>query len=106
MTTSTQTQTQVASPLHAALAQLLANIQGDQPAMANALKSTCQQMGTNTVWFGHTASAWNNQLTGYSGNLSSSIAAAVAAVQAQLAATPATCSPAQAKAENLFLAGY
>lgn len=106
MTTSTQTQTPVASPLHAALAQLLANIQGDQPTMANALKGTCQQMGTNTVWFGNTASAWNSQLTGYSGNLSSSIAAAVAAVQAQLAATPATCSPGQAKAENMFLEGY
>lgn len=106
MSTPTQTQTQVASPLHAALTQLLANIQGDQPTMANALKSSCQQMGTNTVWFGNTASAWNNQLTGYSGNLSSSIAAAITAVAEALARTPATCTPGQAKVENMFLEGY
>jgi hypothetical protein len=103
---TTPTQTQVASPLHAALAQLYASIQGDQSTMANALKNACQQMGSNTVWFGPTASAWNNQLTGYSGNLSSSIAAAIAVVAEMLARTPATCTPAQAKAERMFLEGY
>jgi hypothetical protein len=103
---TTPTQTQVASPLHAALTQLLANIQGDQPTMANALKNTCQQMGTNTVWFGHTADGWNSQLTGCSSNLGSSITAAVAVVQEALATTPATCTPEQAKLENMFLEGY
>jgi hypothetical protein len=104
---STTTQPQVGSPLHAALARLYAEIQGDQATMANALKSTCQQMGSgDQVWFGSTASAWSSDLNGYAGNLSSSIAAAVAVVAQALASTPATCTPAEAKMENLFLEGY
>ncbi|HEY1918002.1 MAG TPA: hypothetical protein VGH27_20710 [Streptosporangiaceae bacterium] len=104
---TTTTQPQVASPIHAALTRLLAEIEGDQPTMANALKSTCQQMGSgDKVWFGSTADAWASDLNGYSGNLSSSIAAAVAVVAQALAATPATCTPAEAKMENLFLEGY
>lgn len=103
---TTPTQTQVASPLHAALARLYASIQGDQPTMASALKNTCQQMGSNTVWFGPTASAWNNNLTGHSVHLSSCIAAAVTVVEEALATTPATCTPAQAKFEVMLLEGY
>lgn len=103
---TTQTQPQVASPIHAALTRLLAQIQSDQPTMANALKSTCQQMGGDQVWFGSTADSWSSDLNGYSGNLSSSIAAAVAVVAQALASTPATCTPAEAKMENLFLEGY
>jgi hypothetical protein len=107
---TTQTQPQVGSPLHAALARLYAQIQGDQQSMAGALKNACQQMGggsnTNGPWFGPTASSWNTDLTGYSSNLNSSIAAAVTAVQQALASTPATCPPGQAKMETMFLEGY
>ena len=103
---TTTTQPQVASPIHAALSRLLAQIEGDQPTMANALQSTCQQMGGDKVWFGSTASSWEGDLNGYSSNLSSSIAAAVAVVAQALASTPATCTPAEAKMENLFLEGY
>jgi hypothetical protein len=78
--------------------------------MASALKGTCQQMGggsnTSGPWFGPTATSWNSELTGYSGNLNSSIAAAVAVVQQALASTPATCTPGQAKMEIMFLEGY
>ena len=36
--------------MHQALSELLASIQADQSTMANALKSTCQQMGGGSVW--------------------------------------------------------
>jgi type IV secretory pathway VirB2 component (pilin) len=103
---TTTTQPQVASPIHAALQRLLTQIEGDQPTMANALKSTCQQMGGDQVWFGSTASSWESDLNGCSGKLSGSIAAAVAVVAQALASTPATCTPSEAKMENLFLEGY
>ena len=103
---TTQTPPQVASPLHNALSRLYAEIQGDQPSMAGALRSTCQQIGGHDVWFGSTASSWAGDLNGYSANLNSSIAAAVAVVAQALACTPATCTPAEAKLENIFLEGY
>jgi len=102
---TTPTQTQVPSPLHAALAQLYASIQGDQASMANALKNTCQQMGSNLAWFGPTASAWNNDLTGHSAHLSSCIAAAVTVVEEALIRTPATCTTAQARWEIMIMDG-
>lgn len=98
-------QPQVPSPMHAALAELLSSIQQDQPTMADALKDACQQMGNGDVWVGSAASGWNSQLTGYSGNLSSSISAAVAEVASALASTPATCTPDQARVEELVLSG-
>ena len=99
------TQPQVPSPMHAALSELYANIQRDEPTMANALKNACQQMGGGYVWYGSAASGWASQLSGYSGNLSSSVSAAVAEVASALAAVPATCSLAQAKTEQLILSG-
>ena len=99
------TQPQVPSPMHAALSELYANIQRDEPTMANALKNACQQMGGGTVWYGSAASGWASQLNGYSGDLSGSIDAAVAEVASALAATPPTCSEAQARTEALILSG-
>lgn len=96
---------QVPSPMHAALSELYASIAKDEPAMGGALKSACQQMGGGAVWFGSAASAWGSQLDGYSGDLAGSIAAAVAEVGSALAATPATCPPAQARAEEMILSG-
>ena len=95
----------VPSPMHQALSQLYASIQQDQPAMADALKSTCQQMGSGTVWVGNAADGWNSQLTGYSSDVSSGVGAAVAEVASALAATPATCPPDQAKLEQMILTG-
>jgi hypothetical protein len=91
--------------MHQALSELYTSIQQDQPTMANALKGACQQMGGSTVWIGSAAAGWNSQLTGYSGNLASSIAAAVAEVASALAATAATCTPNEARVEDLILSG-
>jgi hypothetical protein len=104
VTTPTQTQL-VPSPLHMALAQLYASIQGDQPTMASALKNTCLQMGSNTTWFGPAASAWNNDLTGHSVHLSSCVAAAVTVLEEALANTPANCTPQQARMEIMIMDG-
>lgn len=99
------TQPQVPSPMHAALSELYASIQKDEPAMANALKNTCQQMGGTSVWYGSAASSWASQLDGYSGDLGCSVGAAVDAVASALASTPPTCTEAQARIENLILSG-
>jgi hypothetical protein len=101
----TTPQPQVPNPMHAALSDLYANLQKDQSAMADALKDACQQMGGAGVWFGSAASGWASQLTGYSGDLSNSIAAALAEVWSQLSTTPATCTPGEARAYQLFLSG-
>jgi hypothetical protein len=99
------TQPQVPSPLHAALSALYANIQRDEPTMANALKNACQQMGGGIVWYGSAASGWAGQLNGHSGDLGSSIGTAVTEVYSALAAVPPTCSLAQARAEQAILSG-
>jgi hypothetical protein len=91
--------------MHAALTELYASIQRDEPTMANALKSTCQQMGGTSVWYGSAASGWASQLDGYSGDLSTSVAAAVGEVASALASTPPTCTAAQARIENMILSG-
>jgi hypothetical protein len=98
-------QPQVPSPMHAALSELYANIQRDEPTMANALKNACQQMGGGIVWYGSAATGWAGQLNGHSGDLSSSVSTAVTEVYSALAAVPATCSVAQAKTEQLILSG-
>jgi hypothetical protein len=99
------TQPQVPSPMHAALSALYASIQKDEPTMAGALKNTCQQMGGTSVWFGSAASSWASQLDGYSGDLTTSVGAAVNEVASALASTPPTCTAAQARIENMFLSG-
>jgi len=99
------TQPQVASPMHAALSDLYANIQKDEPTMADALKNACQQMGEGIVWYGSAASGWAGQVNGYSGDLSSSVSAAVTEVASALAAIPPTCSIAEARTEQLILSG-
>jgi hypothetical protein len=91
--------------MHEVLSSLYANLQKDQPAMADALQDACQKMGSGIVWYGSAASGWGSQLTGYSGDLSTSIAAAVAEVAGQLAATPPTCTPGEAKTYQLILSG-
>jgi hypothetical protein len=91
--------------MHQALSELLASIQADQSTMANALKSTCQQMGGGSVWVGSAASGWSSQLTGYSSSLSGSINSAVAEVASALAATSATCTQQEARVEDLILSG-
>ena len=98
-------QPQVSSPMHAALSDLYASIQKDEPTMANALKNTCQQMGGGIVWYGSAASGWASQLNGYSGDLSSSISAAVAEVASALSTTASTCTVAQARVEQMILSG-
>lgn len=91
--------------MYAALSSLYASIQKDQPTMANALKGSCQQMGGGDLWVGPTADGWDSQLTGHSGDLARNVNAAVAEVASALASTPATCTAAEAKVEDMILSG-
>lgn len=95
----------VPSPLHQALSALYASIQKDQAAMAGALKDACGRLSAGTAWTGDAADAWGGDLNGHSGDLARNVSAAVTEVGKALAATPATCTPAQANTENRFLAG-
>jgi uncharacterized protein YukE len=95
----------VPSPMHQALSELYSSIQKDQPTMANALKDTCQRMAGGDVWIGYAADSWDSELTGRSADLMSNINATVADIQQQLAATPATCTPEEARFENMIISG-
>jgi len=96
---------QVPSPMHQALSDLYQRIQQDQAAMADALKDACQRMGARNAWIGPTADSWDNDLTGHSRSLATSIDATVAEVASALNSTPATCSAGQAATERMVLAG-
>lgn len=96
---------QVPSPMYQALSDLYSSIQKDQAAMADALKDTCQRMGSSGTWVGYAADSWNSDLTGHASSLSSSVNATVADVASALKSTQATCSPQQAHIENLVLSG-
>jgi hypothetical protein len=95
----------VPSPLHQALSALYTSIRKDQAAMASALKDASQRLNAGDAWVGYAADAWNTDLTGRSGDLASNVNATVADVASALAATPATCPPAQADTERRVLAG-
>ncbi len=95
----------VPSPLYEALSALYSSIQKDQSAMAGALRDACQRLSAGNAWVGYAAGAWATDLNGHSSDLAGDITATVAEVASALAATPATCSPAQADTERRFLAG-
>lgn len=95
----------VPSPMHAALSELYSSIQQDQATMANALKDACQRMAGADVWIGYAADSWNSELTGRSADLAGNVNGTVAEIQQQLAATPSTCTPEQARFENMILGG-
>lgn len=56
--------------------------------MANALRGTCKRMGSGSVWIGPQARAWGAKINALDGQLHQQVAGAIAAVRAELAATP------------------
>ena len=83
---STSSSGTVPNPMHEALAQLYAKLQGDAAAMSNALKPGDQQMAAGGTWVGTAAKAWGSQLDGYSGDCAAQVNAMLADVSAALAA--------------------
>ena len=94
---STSSSGTVPNPMHEALAQLYARLQGDAATMSNALKPADQQMAAGGTWVGTAAKAWGSQLDGYSGDCATQVNAMLADVSAALAAEPAQVSMTEAQ---------
>ena len=95
----------VPNPMHEALAQLYAKLQGDAATMSNALKPADQQMAAGGTWVGATARSWGSQLDGHSGDCAAQVNAMLADVSQALAAEPAqvTQTEAQEKAKMMSI---
>ena len=102
---STSSSGTVPNPMHEALAQLYAKLQGDAATMSNALKPANQQMAAGGTWVGTTAQSWGSQLDGHSGDCATQVNAMLADVSQALAAEPAqvTMTEAQEKAKMISM---
>jgi hypothetical protein len=78
----------VANPKYEQLQRLLQQLQKSESVLANPLRGACKRMGSNGVWIGPQARAWGAKISAYDAQLHRQVSAAVAAVQAELAATP------------------
>ena len=90
--------TMVPNPMHEALSQLYAKLQGDAATMSNALKPADQQMAAGGTWVGTTAQSWGSQLDGHSSDCAAQVNAMLADVSQALAAAPAQVTEAEAQA--------
>ncbi len=79
----------VPNPMHTALSQLYAKLQGDAATMSAALKPANQQMAAGATWVGATAQSWGSQLDGYSRDCATQVNAMLADVAQALASEPA-----------------
>jgi hypothetical protein len=78
----------VANPKYEQLERLLRQLQKSETMLANALRNTCTRMGSNKVWIGPQARAWDAKIRAYDAQLHRQVSGAIETVQAQLAATP------------------
>lgn len=78
----------VPNPRYENLQRLLQQLQKSESVMANALRGTCKRLGSGTVWIGPQARAWGEKMNALDGQLHQQVAGAIAAVRAELAATP------------------
>jgi hypothetical protein len=78
----------VANPKYEQLQRLLQQLQKSESVLANAFRDTCKRMGSNAVWIGPEARAWDTKISAYDAQLHRQVSAAIAVVQAELAATP------------------
>ena len=97
--------TMVPNPMHEALSQLYAKLQGDAATMSNALKPADQQMAAGDTWVGTTAQSWGSQLDGHSGDCATQVNAMLADVSQALAGEPAqvTLQEAQQKSKIMMM---
>jgi hypothetical protein len=79
----------VANPMHVALSQLYAKLQGDASTMSNALKAANQHMTAGGTWVGTTAQSWGTQLDGYARDCVTQVNAMLADVSQALQGEPA-----------------
>ena len=95
----------VPNPMHAALSQLQAKLQGDASTLSNALKAADQQMSAGGTWVGTTAQSWGTQLDGHSRDCATQVNAMLADVSQALASEPAqvTLTVAEQKAKIMMM---
>ena len=95
----------VPNPMHEALSQLYAKLQGDAATLSNALKPANQQMAAGSAWVGAAAQSWGSQLDGHSGDCATQVNAMLADVAQALAAQPAqvTLTEAEEKARLMMM---
>jgi hypothetical protein len=95
----------VPNPMHEALSQLYAKLQGDAATMSDALKPADQQMAADGTWVGTAAQSWGSQLDGHSGDCATQVNAMLADVSQALAAEPAqvTLPVAQEKSKMMMM---
>jgi hypothetical protein len=95
----------VPNPMHTALSQLQAKLQGDAATMSNALKAANQQMSAGGTWVGTTAQSWGSQLDGHARDCATQVNAMLADVSQALAGEPAqvTLQEAQQKSKNMMM---
>jgi hypothetical protein len=84
--------------MHIAYDNLCTQLEGDQDAMANALREANQRMAGGLVWSGPSGSApstFTQQLAQKHGDLSGKVSSTVGEVQQALNSTPQSCSEPQ-----------
>jgi hypothetical protein len=93
----------VPNPMHEALSQLYAKLQGDAATMSNALKPADQQMAAGGTWVGTTAQSWGSQLDGHSSDCAAQVNAMLADVSQALAAEPAQVTLTEAEDKSKIM---
>jgi uncharacterized protein YukE len=93
----------VPNPMHEALSQLYAKLQGDAATMSNALKPANQQMAAGSAWVGQAAQSWGSQLDGHSGDCATQVNAMLADVSQALAAEPAQVTLTEAEEKSKIM---
>ena len=85
------TTVEVANPDYTALTSLRSAVLAAQDSLAKALDAATQQMQAGTAWTGPTAAtAFTSEISGRSSRLPGLVHQIVAAVDAEIAATPRT----------------
>jgi uncharacterized protein YukE len=93
----------VPNPMHEALSQLYAQLQGDAATLSNALKPANQQMAGGGTWVGPAAQSWGSQLDGHSSDCATQVNAMLADVAQALAAQPAQVTLTEAQDQSKLM---
>jgi hypothetical protein len=93
----------VPNPMHEALSQLYAQLQGDAATLSNALKPANQQMAGGDAWVGQAAQSWGSQLDGHSSDCATQVNAMLADVAQALAAQPAQVTVTEAEEKSKLM---
>jgi hypothetical protein len=83
----------VPNPRYTELKNLLNQLAQEESTLRNTFRDACRRMGSNDVWIGPTARAWQTKIGSYDAQLRQLLSRAIADVQAELAGTPKEVDP-------------